>query len=104
MGDKNAATQYLNQATYDKLYAEFSPVIIASLDKFNARKYWGDIVKKYNTIPFVDKVNPSLDEYVTSQALVGLFDMVEKKELDIRENVAARTTDLLKKVFAKQDN
>ncbi|MEM0993943.1 MAG: DUF4197 family protein, partial [Bacteroidota bacterium] len=40
----------------------------------------------------------------TSQALAGLFDMVEKKELDIRENVAARTTDLLKRVFAKQDS
>ncbi|MEM9847484.1 MAG: DUF4197 domain-containing protein [Bacteroidota bacterium] len=104
MGDNNAATQYLNQATYDKLYAEFSPVIIASLDKFNARKYWSDVVTKYNTIPFVNKVNPSLDEYVTSQALAGLFDMVEKKELDIRENVAARTTDLLKRVFAKQDS
>jgi len=104
MGDKDAATQYLNQATYDKLYAEFNPVIINSLDKFNARKYWSDAVSKYNKIPFVEKLNPSLDDYVTSQALVGLFDMVEKKELDIRSNVAARTTDLLKKVFAKQDN
>lgn len=104
MGENNAATQYLNQATYDKLYAEFSPVIIASLDKFNARQYWSDAVNKFNKIPFVDKVNPSLDDYVTQQALVGLFSMVEKKELDIRENVAARTTDLLKKVFAKQDS
>ncbi|MEM8524552.1 MAG: DUF4197 domain-containing protein [Bacteroidota bacterium] len=103
-GQKDAATQYLNQATYDKLYAEFTPVIIASLDKFNARKYWGDAVDKYNKIPLVQDVNPSLEDYVTTQALLGLFDMVEKKELDIRENVAARTTDLLKKVFAKQDS
>ncbi|MEN0049274.1 MAG: DUF4197 domain-containing protein [Bacteroidota bacterium] len=103
-GQKDAATQYLNQATYDKLYAEFTPVIIASLDKFNARKYWGDAVDKYNKIPLVQDVNPSLEDYVTKQALMGLFSMVEKKELDIRENVAARTTDLLKKVFAKQDS
>ncbi|MEL6718522.1 MAG: DUF4197 domain-containing protein [Bacteroidota bacterium] len=104
MGDKDAATQYLNQATYDKLYAEFSPVIIASLDKFEARKYWSEVVGKYNKIPLVQKMNPSLDDYVVNQALAGLFDMVEKKELDIRNNVAARTTDLLKKVFAKQDS
>lgn len=104
MGEKNAATSYLNNATYNKLYAEFNPVIIESLDKFNARQYWSDAVGYYNKIPFIEKANPDLGDYVTSQALKGLFSMVEKKELDIRNNVNARTTDLLKKVFAKQDN
>ncbi|MCB9285216.1 MAG: DUF4197 domain-containing protein [Lewinellaceae bacterium] len=103
MGSKNAATQYLQKTTYDKLYAEFNPVIVESLDKFSARKYWSDAVTAYNKIPLVDKVNPSLDDYVTKQALTGLFSMVEKKELDIRTNLASRTTDLLRKVFAKQD-
>ncbi|NJL75840.1 MAG: DUF4197 domain-containing protein [Saprospiraceae bacterium] len=103
MGEKNSATTYLNSATYDKLYQSFNPVIITSLDKFNARKYWSDAVTAYNKIPFVEKMNPSLDDYVTQQALKGLFSMVEKKELDIRANIAARTSDLLKKVFAKQD-
>lgn len=104
MGEQDAATQYLHQATYDQLYAEFSPVIIRSLDKFNARSYWSDIVGRYNQIPLVEDINPSLDDYVTQQALLGLFDMVEKKEIDIRENAAARTTELLRKVFAKQDS
>ncbi|MBK7409328.1 MAG: DUF4197 domain-containing protein [Saprospirales bacterium] len=103
MGNKNAATQYLEKTTYNNLYSEFNPVIVQSLDKFNARKYWSDAVTAYNKIPLVEKVNPSLDDYVTKQALTGLFTMVEKKELDIRTNLASRTTDLLKKVFAKQD-
>ena len=103
MGEKNAATTYLNNATYDKLYQSFNPIIVTSLDKFNARKYWSDAVTAYNKIPFVEKMNPSLDDYVTQQALKGLFSMVEKKELDIRSNIAARTSDLLKKVFAEQD-
>lgn len=104
MGADNAATQYLNRTTNSKLYQEFNPVIIESLDKFNARKYWADAVNAYNKIPFVDKANPDLDDYVTNEALKGLFSMVEKKELQIRTDVSARTTDLLKKVFAKQDN
>ena len=104
MGEQNAATQYLNRTTFDQLYAEFNPVIIESLDKFNARQYWGDAVGTYNQIPFVQKVNPDLGDYVTQQALTGLFSMVEKEELNIRQNVSARTTDLLRKVFAKQDN
>ncbi len=103
MGEKNAATNYLNNATRTQLYNEFSPVINTSLDKFDANKYWSDIVKKYNALPFVDKVNPDLGDYVTNQALNGLFDMVQREEQNIRTNVSARSTDLLKKVFAKQD-
>lgn len=104
MGEKNAATAYLNSRTYQSLYAEFSPVIINSLDKFKAREYWADAVNAYNRIPFVKKANPDLADYVTSQALEGLFSMVEKEELNIRKNVGARTSDLMRRVFAKQDN
>lgn len=103
MGNQNAATRYLQNATTNKLYAEFNPVIAESLDKFSARKYWADAVNAYNKIPLVEKANPDLDDYVTKQALTGLFSMVEKKEIEIRTNIASRTTDLLKKVFAKQD-
>lgn len=104
MGSDSAATDFLNNGTRTQLYSEFSPVINQSLDKYNANKYWSDAVKKYNSLPFVDKVNPDLGDYVTNQALNGLFSMVEKEEKNIRVNVSARTSDLLKKVFAKQDN
>lgn len=103
MGQQNAATSYLNQKTNTKLYQEFNPVIVQSLDKFKAREVWQKASTAYNKIPFVEKVNEDLDDYVTKEALKGLFSMVEKKEVDIRTNVSARTTDLLRKVFAKQD-
>jgi len=103
MGEKDAATRYLEKTTYDQLFAEFLPVIQESLDKVNARQYWRDCVTAYNKIPFVKKTNPELDDYVTKQGLSGMFQLVEVKELDIRENTASRSSDLLKKVFAKQD-
>ena len=103
MGADNAATTYLNQKTFTPLYQEFKPVIVTSLNKFNAIQYWADAVNAYNKIPFVEKVNPNLDEYVTEKALEGLFGMVANKELAIRNDLSQRTTDLLKKVFAKQD-
>ncbi len=103
MGEKNAATEYLKKTTFKQLYDEFNPIIIASLDKFEARKYWTDGTTAYNKIPLVQKANPNLDDYVTTQALNGLFSMVAKKELAIRKNPAERVSDLLKKVFAKQD-
>lgn len=103
MGADNAATQYLNQKTYDPLYQEFQPVIIQSLNKFNAIEYWADAVNAYNKIPLVEKVNPKLDDYVTDKALDGLFAMVAKKEVQIRTDIGSRTTELLRKIFAKQD-
>ena len=103
MGPQNAATQYLDQKTHVPLYNEFNPVVVTSLNKFNAIQYWADAVNAYNKIPLVEKVNPSLDQYVTEAALDGLFGMVAKKELQIRSDINSRTTDLLKKVFAKQD-
>ncbi|PPK84781.1 uncharacterized protein DUF4197 [Neolewinella xylanilytica] len=103
-GDDNAATQYLRQNTSDALRAEFAPVINTSLDKYDANKLWLDAATAYNNFPLTrNKVETDLGAYVTQQALDGLFKKVALKEEDIRENVAARTTDLLRRVFAQQD-
>ncbi len=104
MGADNAATDYLHRSTNSKLYNAFQPKVVQSLDRVNATEYWGKAVNAYNKIPFVEKLNPRLDDYVTNKALNGLFSMVEKKERGIRKNVSERTSDLLRKVFAKQDN
>lgn len=102
-GNPDAATRYLEKTTYTSLYNEFKPIIQQSLDKVNARTYWRDAVSAYNRIPMVTKTNPELDDHVTKMALVGMFSLVQKKEEGIRSNVSLRNTDLLKKVFAKQD-
>lgn len=103
MGDKNAATSYLDKSTRSKLFKEFMPVIQSSLDEVNARSYWRSVVKAHNKLPFVKKANPELDEHVNNKALDGMFQLVEKKELDIRKNKGSRTSELLDKVFSKQD-
>ncbi len=103
MGPENAATTYLNNRTYNNLYGEFNPIIDNSLNKFSVQEYWGKAINAYNKIPFVDKVNPDLGDHVTTEALKGLFSLVAKKEVGIRKDVSQRTTDLLRKVFAKQD-
>lgn len=103
MGERNAATTYLNNQTYQALYNEFQPQLLASLEKFNAVTYWADAVNTYNKIPLLGDVNPRLDDYVAGEALNGLFSLVEKKEDGIRTDVSQRVTPLLQKVFAKQD-
>ncbi|MDZ7876772.1 MAG: DUF4197 domain-containing protein, partial [Saprospiraceae bacterium] len=102
-GNPDAATRYLEKSTYAALYAEFKPIVQASLDKVNARSYWTSATTAYNKIPFVTKTNPELDDHVAKMALVGLFSLVEQKEKGIRSDSKLRTSDLLKKVFEKQD-
>ncbi len=103
MGDKDAATKYLEGNTSGALYTEFLPVIQESLDKVNARDLWKKSVTAYNKLPMVKETNPNLDDHVTKMALSGMFQLVAKKELDIRSNPSFRTSELLKKVFGKQD-
>jgi hypothetical protein len=98
-GDKDAATQYLRKTTEAALMAQYKPIVQQSLDKVNATKYWGELVTKYNQIPLVEKVNPDLNAFASQKAIDGLFLLVKDEEANIRDNIAARTSDLLKKVF-----
>lgn len=103
MGTENTATSYLENTTKAALYQRFSPVVKNSFDKVGADKVWRDIISKYNSIPLVNKVNPDLNDYVTNQAMNGVFRMIEVEEKDIRSNLSSRGTDLLKRVFGLQD-
>ncbi|MFN0216205.1 MAG: DUF4197 domain-containing protein [Saprospiraceae bacterium] len=103
LGSDNAATQYLNNTTNKALYDKFNPKIVASLDKIGANSLWKKAADAYNKIPLVTKVNNDLDDYVTTEALKGLFGKIAEEEKNIRRNKVFRTTELLKKVFAKQD-
>ncbi len=95
-----SATHFFRVKTTDKLIAAFLPVIKNSLDKLNATKYYSDVVSTYNNFPTTfKKLNPDLPGFVTLRATTALFDLVSKEELNIRQNIAARTTDLLRKVF-----
>ncbi|MDO6759023.1 DUF4197 domain-containing protein [Tamlana sp. 2_MG-2023] len=102
-GNDNAATQYLTSKTETSLYNKFNPVIKSSFDKVGADKIWSNLINKYNSIPFTDDVNPDLTDYVTGEALKGVYTMIEVEEKEIRTQYSSRTTDLLKKVFALQD-
>ncbi len=102
-GEQDAATDFLHAQTFDQLYNQFQPKLLESLEKFNAVSYWEDAVNAYNKIPLLADANPRLDDYVTQEALKGLFSLVEKKEAGIRSDVSQRVTPLLQRVFAKQD-
>lgn len=103
LGEQNAATSYLQGKTNTSLYSQFNPVIKNSFGKVGADKVWSNVINKYNSIPFVTKVNADLTDYVTTEALKGVFTMIAVEEKGIREKVGLRSSTLLKQVFALQD-
>ena len=98
-GGDYAATNYLKDKTTASLTEAFRPIIETSLKKVDATKYWNTVFTSYNKFSS-EKVNPDLSAYVTEKALTGIFYQVGQEEQKIRRDPVARTTDLLKKVFA----
>lgn len=103
LGPDNSATQYLQGKTQSALYNQFNPVIQNSFGKVGADQIWNTIITKYNSLPLVSNVNPDLTDYVTQEALKGVYTMISVEEKNIRTKVSSRTTNLLQQVFALQD-
>ncbi|HDZ13746.1 hypothetical protein LCGC14_1150960 [marine sediment metagenome] len=103
LGSDNAATLYLSGQTEAELYTKFSPVIKNSFDKVGADKVWSNLITKYNSIPLTNNVNPDLTDYVTKEALKGVYTMIAVEEKEIRTKVSSRSTELMRKVFGLQD-
>jgi hypothetical protein len=99
-GGNTSATDYFRDKTHSQLVEAFRPSIQESLDKLQATRYYADLVNTYNRIPTtINKLNPDLTSYVVGKATDALFDQIAQEELNIRQNPAARTTELLKRVF-----
>lgn len=103
MGNDNSATVYLQSSTSSELYKKFLPIVQQSVGKVGADKIWNTIITKYNDLPLVSKVNPDINDYVTRKAMEGVFKMIAVEEKNIRTDISARTSPLLKDVFAIQD-
>jgi hypothetical protein len=98
-GEKDAATNYLKRTSSVALANAFAPIMQDAINSAGATKLYGDIANTYNKIPFQQKINPDLQQYATQKAIDGLFLLVAQEEQKIRDNPAARVSDILKRVF-----
>ena len=99
-GPNDAATQYFQDKTSNALSAEMRPVVEQSLSQVGAINSYDKLISKYKALPLVPDVKADLTDHVLEKGTEGIFYYLAQEEAKIRENPAARTTDLLKKVFA----
>jgi len=103
-GRENEATLYFQEKTSSRLTEIAKPVIRDAMGQVGVTRSYQELDRTARSIPFVGSYSFDLDQYVTDKALNGLFLMLAEEEKNIRENPAARTTDLLKKVFGSRQN
>jgi hypothetical protein len=100
-GKENEATLYFEEKTRGRLAETFSPIVHKTMSTVGVTQYYQELDAKVRSIPFADRIVFDLDKYVTDKGLDGLFLMLADEERKIRQDPAARVTDLLKEVFAK---
>lgn len=102
-GEDTAATTYLQDKTGDSLKESFYPIIQNSMEEAGAVKTYNEYIGKFAANPLVKMSNIELDisQYVTGEAIDGLFSVLAEEEQKIRENPGARVTDILKDIFGK---
>jgi hypothetical protein len=100
-GNDTEATEYFKSKTSSKLFDEFKPSVSESMNQVGVTRSYNAMMGKVPAVPFAKPESLDLDRYVTTKALDGLFYTVGQEEKKIRTNPAARTTELLKKVFGK---
>jgi hypothetical protein len=99
-GGDDAATQYLKDKSGDKIAALFKPEISSALSSVDATRSYDQLAKKAASLPVVgESIDTDLTDYVTNKALDGLFLKLAEQEKAIRENPAARTTELLQTLW-----
>lgn len=100
-GPDTAATEYFKAKSSAQLTAAFRPHVERAMNQVGVTRQYKDLMQHFKTIPFPKTELVDLDQYVVGKGLEGLFLILGQEERAIRTNPAVRTTDLLKKVFAK---
>jgi hypothetical protein len=99
-GGDHAATDYFRAQTAEILRGRFRPIIAQKMEEVDLSRIYQRAAAAYNAIPLVDKPEAvDLEQYITQQALTGLFTVLAQEEKLIRDDPVARTTDLLRRVF-----
>jgi hypothetical protein len=98
-GPDDAATQYLRKTSADPLHKAMKPIVGRSLSEAGAVKSLDKLTARAKTVPGIGSLGFDMAGWVTDKAMDGLFLYIGKEEAAIRQNPAARTTNLLKQVF-----
>ncbi len=98
-GGKTSITEYFKSKTSADLRTAFRPHVEHAMSTNGVTQKYDALVGQAPKLPFGNGSKTDINTYVVDKSLDGLFYMLGEQEKQIRTNPAARSTDLLKKVF-----
>ncbi len=101
-GSDTAATEYFRAKTGATLQQRFTPVITDKMQSVGVYNVYSQLKNAYSALPFANKPDFDLEKYLTDKTQDGLFYLIAQEEKKIRRDPAARTTELLQRVFSAQ--
>ncbi|MGK8439140.1 DUF4197 domain-containing protein [Ectopseudomonas hydrolytica] len=98
-GPQDSATQYLNKSSREQIRAKFLPIVKQATDQVGLAQQYNAFAGQAASFGVVDAKSSTVENYVTEQALDGLFEIIAQQEANIRQNPAGAATSLAQKVF-----
>ncbi len=98
-GPQDSATQYLNKSSREQIRAKFLPIVKQATDQVGLAQQYNAFAGQAASFGVVDAKSSTVENYVTEQALDGLFEIIAQQEANIRQNPASAATSLAQKVF-----
>jgi hypothetical protein len=102
-GSNDAATRYFERVSSSSLRDKILPIVQNATAKVGVTQSYKQLTAQAGPLmQLAGKSIPDLDAYVTERAMAGLFTTIAEEEARIRENPAARTTEVLRRVFGSR--
>lgn len=97
------ATDYLRLTIGDTLRRSITPVMNNILASYNLDTQWKKIIQPAQLL-LGNKLNLDLGNFMAGLVANSMFNKIELKEIEIRTNANARTSNLLQKAFGQISN
>jgi hypothetical protein len=98
-GPQDAATQYFKKTTSTQMAAKFLPIVEKATANVQLADYYNKYADQGSKLGLVKKEDANINQYVTKKALDGVYLMIAKEEVAIRQDPVGQASSLLKKVF-----
>jgi len=98
-GGETSVTDYFRRATQTQLTQRFLPIVKRSTDRVGLATQYNSLAGQATQLGLVGKEQASIESYVTSKALDGLYLMIGEQEKALRQNPVGAASDIVRKVF-----
>lgn len=98
-GGEDSATRYFRAKTSDALFKKFKPTVTQATSKVGLANTYNNYAGRAAKFGLISAQEANLDDYVTGQALDGLYKMIAAEEKAIRADPLGQTSRILQRVF-----